>query len=78
MMNRLLNKIMPFFLIGIAIVAFSFGLMLLAYLLIFGAIVGSVLYLINWVHSKFFAPKVIAKRTKPSGRVIDTDDWKKL
>lgn len=77
-MKRFLNQLIPFLLIGIAIVAFAFGIMLLAYLFLFGAIIGLILFTISWLRSKLFPPKSITPAQKKSGRIIDTDDWKKL
>lgn len=79
-MQKLLNQLIPFFLAGIALVAFAFGIIILAYLLFLGAIIGFVLFAISWIRKRFFAPKTMVKPTeKPkSGRIIDSDDWKKL
>jgi len=77
-MQRFLNQLIPFIFIGIAIVAFAFGVMLLAYLLLFGAIAGFILFFISWIRAKFFAPKTEVKPEQKSGRIIDSDDWKKL
>lgn len=77
-MQRFFNQFIPFILIGIAIVAFAFGIILLAYLFLFGAIVGFILFMISWVRNKFFQPKTVVKTKKMTGRVIDSDDWKKL
>ncbi|TAK77235.1 MAG: hypothetical protein EPO11_02865 [Gammaproteobacteria bacterium] len=76
-MQRLLNQLAPFILFGIAIVAFVFGIMLLAYLFFFGALIGLILFMISWIRNRFFPPKGVAKQVK-SGRIIDSDDWKKL
>lgn len=78
-MQRFLNQLIPFVFIGIALVAFAFGIVLLAYLFLLGAIVGMVLFLISWIRAKFFPDKRVTtfKRNK-SGRIIDTDDWKEL
>lgn len=76
-MRRILNQIIPFIFLGIALVALSFSLMILFYLFLFGAVVGVVLFAINWIREKFFPPKNI-DANKKSGRVIDSDDWKKL
>jgi len=76
-MNRFLNQLIPFILAGIAIVAFAFGIMLLAYLFLFGAIIGFILFIIAWIHNRFFAKKTMVKKHK-SGRIIDSDDWKEL
>ncbi len=78
-MQRLLKQFMPFIFIGIALVAFIFGIMLLAYLFFFGAIVGLLLYIITWIREKFFPTQSpIKKNSKSSGRIIDSNDWKKL
>jgi hypothetical protein len=53
-----------------------FGMFLLAYLFLIAAVVGIIFYLYNWVRLRFFAPKV--KPQQPSGRIIDTDEWRKL
>lgn len=79
-MRSVLNKILPFIFAGFAIVALAFGIMLLAYLFFFGALVGLILYLAALIRQKFFAPKgQLRKTNRPqSGRIIDTDDWRKL
>lgn len=78
-MNKLINRIMPFILIGIAIVAFAFGILILAYLFLIGAIIGLSLFLISWVRDKLYPPKTVTKvQKKPQGRTFDSDDWKEL
>lgn len=72
-MSKLFPRIMPFIMIGIALVAFLFGLILLTYLFVFGAIVGLVLYVITWVREKFFSPKVSSNQVVKRGRTIDHD-----
>jgi hypothetical protein len=76
-MQKFLRQLVPFLLAGIAVVAFAFGILLLAYLLLFGAIVGVILFIIVWAKNKFFPPKSPAKR-RPSSRIIDADHWKKM
>lgn len=79
-MQKFLNQLVPYIFLGVAVVAFAFGIMLLAYLFLFGAFVGLVLFVITWIKQKFFSPKPPASlqsKTK-SGRVIDSDDWRKL
>ena len=75
-MNSFISRIGPFIFIGILIVLFVIGLMLLYYLLIFGAAVGLILFAIAWLREKLFKPKKprypIAKRK--SGHTIDHDD----
>lgn len=77
-MNRFLKELIPFILIGIAIAAFAFGIVLLAYLFLIGALVGFVLFFISWIRSKLFPKKNLTPTKKKSGRIIDSDDWKKL
>ncbi len=62
--------------IGIALAAFTFGIILLAYLFLFGAILGLILYFVAWIREKFFAPKQKKTLRKKSSRIIDSDDWK--
>jgi len=76
-MRRFINQLIPFLIVGIVIIAFAFGIILLAYLFLFGALVGFFLFFINWIRHKFFAPKKIIVKTK-SGRIIDSDDFKQL
>lgn len=77
-MRRLLNQITPFLLLGIGIVAFAFGIMLLAYLFLFGAVIGLILYSLAWIREKFFPHKHPTPNNhyKP-GRIIDSDHWEK-
>lgn len=60
---------MPFIYLGILIVLFVVGLVLLSYLLIFGAIVGLCLFAFTWLREKLFNNK----ENKKSGRTIDHD-----
>ena len=78
-MQRFLNRLVPFLLIGIALVAFAFGIILLAYLFLIGALVGLILFFIAWLRAKFFPKKTLSKpRSMKQGRTIDSDDWNKL
>ena len=79
MKNHLFERLLPFLLLGMGIVAFVFGIILFAYLLMFGAIIGFVLFILTWIRNKWFAPpsSMTVKKTK-EGRIIDSDDWRKL
>jgi hypothetical protein len=77
-MTPLINRILPFIFIGIAIVAFALGIMLLAYLFFFGAILGFILYLFFLIKQKFFPNKSLKKTHRRSGRIIDSKDWRNL
>lgn len=71
-MQPLVSRLVPFLMLGIAIVAFIFGMVLLAYLFVFGALVGIVLFTISLIRSKLSPPKKdIVKR---SGRTFEHDD----
>lgn len=79
-MQRLLNHIIPFFLLGFAVVAFTFGIMLLAYLLFFGALVGLAIFIAKRIRDYFYPPKakIVPRATNQQGRTFDSDDWKRL
>jgi len=77
-MQKLIRQLIPFLFIGIAIVAFAFGIFLLAYLFLFGAIVGLILFILTWIRDKFFSKKKVLAKKKNSGRIIDSDDWRVL
>ncbi len=73
----LLKRLTPFLLAGVVLAVLAFGLILLAYLFVIGSLIGMILFIFNWVRERFFTP-VKTSQPKPSGRVIDTDDWRKL
>lgn len=66
-MSNYIARLIPFIMLGIAIVAFVFGLILLTYLFVFGAIVGLVLFAVSWIKAKLSSKKQMTKR----GRTID-------
>lgn len=73
----LLNRLIPFVIAGIMLAIFAFGLILLAYLFLIGTVLGIILFAINWIRARF-VKTTKKKPLKPSGRVIDSDDWRKL
>jgi len=74
-MNKVVAKIVPFLFLGIMLVILVAGVILLSYLLIWGAVVGLVLFSIAWIREKLFPSKHLAKTEKPkSGRIIDHED----
>ena len=75
---RLINRLIPFLIAGILLAAIAFGLVLLAYLFLIGTVAGMILYAVAWVRERFFTPKKPARPPKTSGRVIDSDEWRKL
>jgi O-antigen/teichoic acid export membrane protein len=77
MQKPILARITPFLFLGIAIVAFLFSLVIMAYIFLFGAIVGIGLFVITWIRDKFFpTKKVTVTRPRRSGQTIDHDDLK--
>lgn len=78
-MQRFIQALIPFIILGIGIIAFAFGIILLAYLFFFGAILGLFLFLVKWIQTKFFQPKVsMTPYKKKTGRTINSDDWNRL
>jgi hypothetical protein len=77
-MNNLLERLMPFLMIGIMLVLFVAGIILFSYFLILGAIVGGVLFLVAWFRERFFSTKQIKKVKRPPtpGITIDHDEIK--
>ncbi len=73
----LINRIIPFFLAVIILTFLVFGIVLFAYLILFCAVLGIIIGLVSWVRMRFQKPKV-EKPDQPQGRIIDTDDWRKL
>lgn len=74
-----LRFLYPFLMIAALVLLFSFGLMLVFYLILASFVVSLVLFVVNWVKMRFFQPRPAAPKTKPqAGRIIDTDDYRHL
>ncbi len=73
-MQAFIARLIPFIMLGVALVALFFGLMLLAYLLVFGAIVGLALFLVSWIKQRFFTKPSPGQDNK-SGRIIGSWCW---
>lgn len=69
-MKKFTERFIPFLVLGIALVIGVVGIFLLSYVLIWGAIVAVVLYVIAWVKNKFSA-KPEKVKTPEKGRTID-------
>ena len=69
-MGNLLNRLIPFIFLGIMLVLLVAGIILFSYLLIFGALVGVVLFIVAWLKQAFFPSKQITK-TKKTPRTFD-------
>lgn len=76
-MNKLFDNIAPFLGLGILIVLFILGIFIFSYLLIIGAIVGLVLYIVALIRAKFGSSKSQqpphSNLPEGSGRVIDQE-----
>ncbi len=70
-MNKILARIMPFFFLGIFVVLFIVGIVIFSYLLLAGAVVGGILFLVVWLRDKFYPVK---KQLKHQGRTFDHED----
>jgi uncharacterized membrane protein len=68
MNNKWISTAVSFLVLGMSLVALAFGLMLLFYLLLFGAIVGAALFVVAWVRERFFLKKESHSKT---GRIIE-------
>lgn len=78
-MKHLIRQLTPLLLIAFALGMFAFGMMLLAYLLLFGMILSLCFTMISWVKKTFFPTKLPAKPvTKQTGRIIDSEEWNQL
>jgi predicted lipid-binding transport protein (Tim44 family) len=75
-MKNLVAKIIPFIALGITIFLLIAGFVILAYVLIFGALIGLILFGIRWLREKFSAkqsPQTFHE-VEQKGRTIDHDD----
>ena len=80
-MNKLKAKVMPYIGMGLFLILFLLGLVVFSYILIIGAIVGLILFLIAYIRSKFtrhhpHSQNDQSYKNKPQGRVIDHNDIK--
>ena len=75
-MNKLFQRILPFFIFGLMLVVLIAGFILFSYLLILGGIVGLVLFIIAGVREKLFHTRDVTlhKRQSQQGRTFDHDD----
>ena len=78
--HPLFTRIFPFLIMGVMLILFILGLFIFTYLFIFAMIIGSVLFIINYVRTKFFRPKTnpvgSAQNLQPKkvGRIIEHED----
>jgi Na+-transporting methylmalonyl-CoA/oxaloacetate decarboxylase gamma subunit len=69
---NLLETLIPFMVMGIAIALFIGLFILMSYVLVWGIVIGGILWLVAFIKNKFFpSPK---RTEKKQGRVIDYKD----
>lgn len=74
-----LRFLYPFLMIAALALLFSFGIMLVFYLILASFAISLVLFIVNWVKIRFFKPRATPSKTQTqSGRIIDTDDYRHL
>jgi predicted lipid-binding transport protein (Tim44 family) len=76
-MQNFLKKLIPFLFLGFMIVVLVGGLILLSYLLMFGLILGVILFCVSWLKTRLFASKEMTIKEPPkTGRTFDHDELK--
>ena len=75
-MNNFVSRLLPFIFLGIFIVLLICGLILLSYLLIAGAVVGLILFVIAFIRD-LFIKKNKSYEKKRTSITIDHHDFKK-
>lgn len=73
-MQSFLSRIIPFIFLGVMIVLLVAGMIILSYLLIVGALVGLILFIIAWVRDRFFNKKTNLPEKRREGRTFDHKD----
>jgi membrane protein implicated in regulation of membrane protease activity len=74
LVERFFQSFFPFLIIGVGIVLAIMGLFLFSYLLIGGAIVALILYVVAWVRARFVTQKQEQPQTsQKAGRIIDAE-----
>lgn len=71
---RLLEKILPYIILGITIALLILALVVLSYVIFWGILLGLLIYGIAWVKNKFFTPKSQSLNEETSGRIIEHND----
>ncbi len=79
MLRNLLRQLSPFILLAAILLILSFGLVILFYVILASIVVSLVLYVVNWVQNRFLKrPPKQPKKEQKQGRVIDSDEWRRL
>ena len=73
----LIESLVPFLILGVSIAVFIAIMILLSYVLIWGVLIGGVIWAFMLIKEKIFGKKkVSASKQEHQGRVIDYDDIK--
>lgn len=74
-----LRALTPFLFLAVLLLFFSFGFVLLFYIILASFAVSLVLYVSQMIKQRFFTKNQKKNKIKPkSGRVIDSDEWHHL
>ena len=77
-MQTFIKRLVPFIVLGMVFVLLAFSFMLFVYLFIFGAIVGTILFITQWIRNKWLQNNHSMQHTeKHKTRIIDVKDWKR-
>lgn len=72
--GKIIDKLLPYLYIGIAVALLIGFLIILSYVFIWGVLIGVVLYLGMLIKERFFSGNQNINHKKRKGRVIEHDD----
>jgi len=76
-MQNLIKSVLPFIWLGMLIVIFAFGFVLLAYLFVIGSIIGIILFTLKWLATKWQKKSSLTEKPNRKIRIIDIKEWKR-
>lgn len=75
--QKMMVALLPFFIIGIFIVFFVMGVVILSYVLLYGAVIGFILFLISFIYKRWVACRIKLSDSRvqnpKKGRIIEHD-----
>ena len=72
--NRFIDKIAPFIVIGVSIAVLAALLIVFFYVLLWGLLIGTILYVFFVIKNKLFRKKEKVVQPERKGRIIEHDD----
>ncbi|MCX7125857.1 MAG: hypothetical protein NTU49_09010 [Gammaproteobacteria bacterium] len=77
--HPLLARILPFLIMAVMLVVFVIGLFIFTYVFIFALVLGTILFIVGFIRTKFFKPKspITATPEVKIGRIIEHDEENK-